>query len=49
MHQISKGSQEESKKLRDERSEKESNFQVFGDVDTFRKRMPLYPDYYSHL
>lgn len=35
--------------MRTERQNSDPRFQLFSDVETFRKKMPLYPDYYSHL
>ena len=48
MHQMTKGSEEAVGPLRTDRVQK-GGFQLFESVDAFRKKMPLYPDYYSHL
>lgn len=49
IHQIAQASLEKSVEMRNQRVAKEADFQVYCDVETFRKKMPLYPDYYSHL
>ena len=49
MHQIAQQTVEKNNSLRQERMTNEPHYKVFSDVESFRKKMPLYPDYYAHL
>lgn len=48
MHEIAQPSAEATAALRAEREKSEEGFKVHGSVQSFRKKMALLPDFYSH-
>jgi hypothetical protein len=49
IHEIAKSVQENNDETRKLRVNSNPNIKVYSDILAFRKKMQLYPDYYSHL
>jgi hypothetical protein len=49
IHEIAKSVQEGNDQLRKLRVENNPSIKIYQDILGFRKKMQLYPDYYSHL
>lgn len=46
---MSQKNQDKNLAAKEDRINKNSNVRVFTDVESFKKKMELYPDFYSHL
>ncbi len=49
IHEISQSALTANEESRKQRVESNPTIKVYSDILSFRKKMKLYPDYYSHL
>ena len=49
IHEIARSALAKNEEAKKSRIESNSNIKVYSDITAFRKKMQLYPDYYSHL